>query len=123
MTKVLRITNQVNASAIPKGDAIPDMSMEYATIGDIAGRGVSFAKGCVPSGGIVPAHASPNDYAMFVIAGSGVLTLHDEGDGKETGRVAFNAGDIIIFAPESSHGWINESASDFEWFGVDIAPS
>ncbi|SHH13372.1 cupin domain-containing protein [Cognatishimia maritima] len=120
MAKVIRVSDKSDIQEAPGLDAVAELGIEYGVLAEMPARGLSFAKGRVPSGGTVPMHAGPGDYALFVTAGSGFLTLYNA-EGAETDRLRYAPGDLILFPPNSQHGWINDAETDFEWFGVDIA--
>ncbi len=96
------------------------LNINYGTVASLGDLGVTIAKGHVPANALVPPHAGDSHYALFVLSGSGELTLNLE-DGTETSRMAFRPGDLIVFPPHAQHGWINQG-EDMEWLGVDIAP-
>lgn len=50
-----------------------------------------------------PLHDDPNEWFGYVVEGSGELHLGSETDHSET--VTYQSGDIIIFKPNTYHGW------------------
>ncbi|MDG4674938.1 cupin domain-containing protein [Shinella sp. 838] len=96
------------------------LNLDYSSIAELAGQGITIARGHVAAGASVPPHAAPTTYALFVLRGAGILTLH-AADDAQTAEIAFKPGDLIVFPPNAKHGWVNGDDA-FEWFGVDIAP-
>ncbi len=113
----LTCTSRPAATAEP----LEGLQIDYAILADRADFGMRFARGTVAPGATVPPHAGPNDYAMYVLSGEGYLTLHNS-ENAEVDRIAFAAGDLILFPPNANHGWVNSSKTEFTWFGVDISP-
>ena len=98
---------------------IDGMNFAYGVLVDLPDVGVTLARGVVPPGAEVPAHAGPNLYALHVLSGFGQLTLYDT-DQNPTGTLPFEPGTLLVFPPDAQHGWINEGTEDFVWFGVDL---
>ncbi|WP_417271485.1 cupin domain-containing protein [Celeribacter sp.] len=119
MARIIRIDGKSAVSQAPEQEDVVDLGIRYAEIAALPAEGASFNRGSVPAGVTVPAHAGPNAYALFVVSGGADLTLHAE-DGSETERLSCAEGDLLLFPPNCQHGWINESAKNFEWFGVDF---
>lgn len=102
-------------------EALEGLNINYATVMPLEALGVTVARGHVSAGKSVPPHAGDTNYALYVLSGTGHLTLCDD-NGKETGRIAFAPGDLIVFPPHAQHGWIN-GGEDMEWLGIDFAKS
>ncbi|MEV8467528.1 cupin domain-containing protein [Fluviibacterium sp. DFM31] len=98
---------------------VEGMNFSYGVLADLPDAGVTFARGVVPPGKEVPAHAGPNLYALLVLSGTGRLTLFDDAQ-RPTGALDFAPGTLVVFPPGAQHGWINDSDADFVWFGVDL---
>ncbi len=98
---------------------IDGMNFSYGVHVDLPEAGVNFARGVVPPGKEVPAHAGPNLYAVCVLSGSGQLTLYDNAQ-LATAQLPFSPGTLIVFPAGAQHGWINDSDEEFAWFGVDL---
>jgi quercetin dioxygenase-like cupin family protein len=99
--------------------SVDGMNFSYGVYADLSDAGVTFARGVVPAGKEVPAHAGPNLYAVLVQSGSGQLTLYNDAQ-EPTGTLAYAPGTLLVFPPNAQHGWIVESDEDFVWFGVDL---
>lgn len=119
MARIIRIDGKSAISQAPAQEDVADLGIRYAEIAALPDEGATFNRGSVPAGATVPAHAGPNAYALFVVSGRADQTLHAE-DGSETERLTCAAGDLLLFPPDCQHGWINEGAENFEWFGVDF---
>lgn len=50
-----------------------------------------------------PLHKDTNEWFGYIIEGEGTLLLGTEMDTTET--VKYKAGDIVIFRPDTYHGW------------------
>lgn len=93
--------------------------MQYGVLTEVSGTKVSIARGHVDAGGVVPPHAGDIYYALYILNGSGRLTLNKP-SGEETESLEFAPNDLIVFPPHSHHGWINGD-KPFDWLSVDIA--
>ncbi len=107
------------ALAAVEMQAIEGMNFSYGVFTELPDAGVTFARGVVPAGKEVPAHAGPNLYAVYVESGTGQLTLFNEAQ-EPTGTMPYAPGTLLIFPPNAQHGWIVESDEDFVWFGIDL---
>ncbi|MGA9658350.1 MAG: cupin domain-containing protein [Asticcacaulis sp.] len=121
------IENDANNIAIARAQPacimndVPDMQFQYGVAVSLPAHGLSVAHGRVEAGAHVPPHSGPNPYALYVISGAGILTL-TTADTSEVRELPFKAGDILLFEPDTQHGWVNTSSEAFVWFGVDVAP-
>lgn len=100
--------------------ALEGLNIEYGTLAVLSDVGINIAKGRVAAGAVVPPHAGDSLYGLYVLTGSGQLTLNAD-DGKLVSRISFEPGDLIVFPPHARHGWINDGTETFEWLGVDIS--
>ena len=46
------------------------------------------------------------------------MTLNDK-DGKQYGDITYKPDDVILFSPNTWHGWVNGD-TPFEFFGFDM---
>lgn len=99
--------------------AIAGMNFSYGVLAELTESGVAFARGTVPAGQEVPAHAGPNLYAVYVESGTGQLTLYNDAQ-EPTGTLPYTPGTLLVFPPGAQHGWIVDSEEDFTWFGIDL---
>lgn len=100
---------------------VPGMQFQYGIAATLPAYGLSVAHGRVEPGKSVPSHGGANAYALYVISGAGVLTLTST-DASEDRELPFRAGDVLLFEPDTQHGWTNTGCEPFVWFGVDVAP-
>lgn len=112
------------ANELPGADMQPvdELGIDYGTAVELADVGVTFARGAIEPGTEVPGHAGPNLYGLYIISGSGLLTLTDE-TGKVTSELNYQPDDLIIFEAGAMHGWKNDGETAMEWLGIDIARS
>ena len=59
-----------------------------------------------------------NQYILYVVAGTGKLTLNGKG-GEQIGEITYKPDDVIVFQPQTLHGWVNGDAA-FEFLGFDM---
>lgn len=74
-------------------------------------------RGLVAAGGKIALHETGSRYVLYVVRGKGVLYNTDPA-GKETSRLDYAPGDVIVFEPKTWHGWTNGPA-EFEFIGFD----
>lgn len=108
---------QLPATEMSSVDAL---NMSYGVSVELEAAGVSFARGEIAPGKEVPAHSGPNLYGLYIISGTGRLTLADR-DGKVTSDIAYKPDDLIVFEPGAMHGWKNDGDAAMKWLGVDIS--
>ena len=66
-------------------------------------------------------HEGPQQYILYVISGTGTLTLADKA-GSTISTIGYKPDDVLVFQPSTYHGWKNDSGAAFEFLGVDLAP-
>lgn len=79
----------------------------------VAWRGCSGDAGACRCQGL-----GPQQYVLYVIAGTGKLTLNGKG-GEQIGELTYKPDDVIVFQPHTLHGWVNSDAG-FEFLGFDM---
>jgi quercetin dioxygenase-like cupin family protein len=82
------------------------------------GAGVQVMRGHVDAKGSIAVHDGPQQYILYVIAGTGKMTLNGKG-GEQIGEITYKPDDVIVFQPKTLHGWINGDAA-FEFLGFDM---
>ncbi len=106
------------ASIPAMGEGKPNQGFSYATAFELAGTGIQIARGHVDAGGKVATHEGPQQYILYVIRGSGKLSLVGDG-GQVISELAYKPDDIIVFQPHTLHNWVNGS-EPFDFLGVDL---
>lgn len=106
-------------AAVPNmGEGKPNQGFTYGALYELPGAGVQVMRGHVDAKGSIAVHDGLSQYILYVIAGSGKLTLNGKG-GEQIGEVTYKPDDVIVFQPHTLHGWIN-SDSAFEFLGFDM---
>jgi quercetin dioxygenase-like cupin family protein len=106
-------------AAVPAmGEGKPNQGFTYTTAFELAGSGIQIARGRVDPKGTIAVHEGLNQYILYVIGGSGQLTLNGK-NGESVGDLTYKVGDIIVFQPQTLHGWVNGN-EPFEFLGVDL---
>ena len=76
-------------------------------------------RGHVDPKGSIAVHEGPHQvYILYVITGTGKMTLNDKG-GEQIGEITYKPDDVIVFQPKTLHGWVNGDAP-FEFLGFDM---
>lgn len=116
------VTSQpaLSMSLVDKIGDLPNDRFYYGTVGEIEG-GVNVKFGRVEPYGRIAEHAGSTNYILYVIKGSGSL-VNTDGKGTEVSRFEFNAGDVIIFKPDTMHFW-ETGAEAWEFIGVEQKPT
>jgi quercetin dioxygenase-like cupin family protein len=106
-------------SAVP---AMPDgkknQGFNYAMLYDMPGAATHVMRGHVDARGTIAVHQGALPYVLYVVSGSGKLSLNDEGGGQ-IGEITYKPDDVIVFQPNTLHGWINGD-TPFEFLGVEL---
>ena len=104
----------------------PNKGFEYAAIYQVPpnsidiSKGINVMRGHVDANGSIALHKGPAEqgYVLYVISGTGKMTLNDK-DGKQYGDITYKPDDVILFSPNTWHGWVNGD-TPFEFFGFDM---
>jgi quercetin dioxygenase-like cupin family protein len=106
-------------AAVPNmGEGKPNQGFTYGALYELPGVGVQIMRGHVDPKGSIAVHDGPQQYILYVIAGTGKLTLNGKG-GEQISEVTYKPDDVIVFQPHTLHGWVNGDAA-FEFLGVDM---
>src|SRR5882757_3915636 len=111
---------------IPDIDGRPNKGFSYGALYTVApgsidiSKGINVMRGRVESNGSIATHEGPQEqtYVLYVISGTGKMTLHDK-DGKKYGDITYKPDDVILFSPHTWHGWVNGD-KPFEFIGFDM---
>jgi len=105
--------------AVPKmADGKPNQGFTYGALYELPGASIRVMRGHVDPKGSIAVHEGPQQYILYVVAGTGKLTLNGKG-GEQIGEVTYKPDDIIVFQPQTLHGWINGETA-FEFIGFDM---
>ena len=111
-------------------DGKANQGFTYAALYELPGAGVQVMRGHVDPKGSIAVHDGPQQYILYVIAGTGKMTLNGKG-GEQIGEITYKPDDVIVFQPKTSarakdpmvatplHGWVNGDAA-FEFLGFDM---
>ena len=106
-------------SAVPAmPDGKPNQGFNYAKLYELPGAEYPVMRGHVDAKGSIAVHEGPLPYVLYVISGSGRLSLNDAG-GAQIGEVVYKPDDVIVFQPDTLHGWTNGDTA-FEFLGVEL---
>jgi quercetin dioxygenase-like cupin family protein len=106
-------------AAVPSmGEGRPNQGFTYGALYELPGAGIGVMRGHVDPKGSIAVHDGAQQYVLYVIAGTGKLTLNGK-DGAEIGSVTYKPDDVIVFQPHTLHGWVNGDAA-FEFLGFDM---
>jgi quercetin dioxygenase-like cupin family protein len=101
---------------MPNGSA--NRGFNYGMLYELPGAGTHVMRGHVDAKGTIAIHEGPLPYILYVISGSGKLSLNDKGGGQ-IGEITYKPDDVIVFQPNTLHGWTNGDAP-FEFLGVEL---
>jgi quercetin dioxygenase-like cupin family protein len=105
--------------AVPKmADGKTNQGFTYGALYELPGAGIRVMRGHVDAKGSIAVHEGPQQYILYVVAGTGKLTLNGK-DGEQIGEVTYKPDDVIVFQPKTLHGWVNGDAA-FEFLGFDM---
>jgi quercetin dioxygenase-like cupin family protein len=102
--------------AMPDGK--PNQGFNYAKLYELPGANTHVMRGHVDAKGSIAVHEGPLLYILYVISGSGKLSLNDTG-GAQIGEITYKPDDVIVFQPNTLHGWTNGDSA-FEFLGVEL---
>jgi quercetin dioxygenase-like cupin family protein len=100
------------------GEGKPNQGFSYATAFEMPGSALQIARGHVEPRGKVAAHEGAQQYILYVIRGSGQLTLIGA-NGEPIKEITYKPDDVIVFEPHTLHGWVNGD-EPFDFLGVDL---
>jgi oxalate decarboxylase/phosphoglucose isomerase-like protein (cupin superfamily) len=93
----------------------------YTTAFEMPGLGIQVARGHVDAKGTIAVHDGKQQYILYVISGTGKMTLNDS-KGAPLGETTYKPDDVIIFQTNPLHGWVNGD-TPFEFLGIDLPPA
>jgi quercetin dioxygenase-like cupin family protein len=106
-------------AAIPSmGEGKPNQGFTYGEVYELPGAAVRVMRGHVDAKGTIAVHDGPSQYILYVISGTGKLTLNGKG-GDQIGEITYKPDDVIVFQPHTLHGWVNGETA-FEFLGFDM---
>jgi quercetin dioxygenase-like cupin family protein len=100
------------------GEGKPNQGFSYATAFEMPGSAIQVARGHIEPGGKMAVHEGAQQYILYVVRGTGQLTLINA-NGQAVGEVSYKPDDVIIFQPHTLHGWVNGN-EPFDFLGVDL---
>jgi len=100
------------------GEGKPNKGFSYTTAFELPGAAIQIARGHVDAKGTIAVHDGKQQYILYVIGGTGKLTLNDS-KGETIGDLTYKPDDIIVFQPNTNHGWVNGD-TPFDFLGVDL---
>ena len=103
-------------ASMPNGKA--NHGFTYGALYELPGPGIQVMRGHVDPKGSIAVHDGPQQYILYVIAGTGKLTLNGK-DGGQIDEITYKPDDVIVFEPNTLHGWVNGDAA-FEFLGLDM---
>ena len=77
-----------------------EFGLRYTTVGS----GFKVFQGTIAAGGKNIQHANPVVDVVYIISGTGTMTTSDA-EGNIIERVAYGPHDMIVFHPNTQHGW------------------
>jgi quercetin dioxygenase-like cupin family protein len=106
--------------------AVPAMSngktnqgFNYGALYQLTGDATRVMRGHVDAKGSIAIHEGSRPYILYVISGSGKLTLNDDEGGGQIGEITYKPEDVIVFQPNTLHSWSNGDSA-FEFLGVEL---
>src|SRR5712672_1436737 len=99
------------------GEGKPNKGFSYTTAFELPGAAIQIARGHVDAKGTIAVHDGKQQYILYVIGGTGKRTLNDS-KGEPIGDITYKPDDIIVFQPNTNHGWVNGD-TPFDFLGVD----
>ena len=97
----------------------PNKGFTYGAVHKVApnsidiSKGINVMRGHVDAKGSIAVHEGPNQ-----VYGTCKMTLNDK-DCKQYGDITYKPDDVILFSPNTWHGWVNGD-TPFEFFGFDM---
>jgi quercetin dioxygenase-like cupin family protein len=106
-------------AAVPAmADGKANQGFSYGAIYELPGASIRVMRGHVDPKGSIAVHEGASQYILYVIGGSGKLSLNGK-DGEPIGEVTYKPDDVIVFQPHTLHGWTNGDTA-FEFLGFDL---
>jgi quercetin dioxygenase-like cupin family protein len=99
----------------------PNKGFSYTTAFELPGTGLQAARWHVDANGTIAIHDGKQQYILYVISGTGKMTLHDSLNGKVVAETSYKPDDIIVFQTNPPHAWQNGD-QPLEFFGIDVPP-
>jgi quercetin dioxygenase-like cupin family protein len=96
-----------------------NQGFNYGALYELPGATAHVMRGHVDAKGSIAIHDGPLPYILYVISGSGKLSLNDNGGGQ-IGEITYKPDDVIVFQPNTLHGWSNGETA-FEFLGVELS--
>lgn len=110
------------APALTAVPAMPDgkknQGFDYAMVYDMPGAATHVMRGHIDAKGTIAVHRGPLPYILYVVSGTGKLSLNDE-SGGQISEITYKPDDVIVFQPNTMHGWTNGD-TPFEFLGVEL---
>jgi quercetin dioxygenase-like cupin family protein len=103
--------------AMPNGKL--NQGFSYGVLYELPGAAAHVMRGHVDAKGSIAVHEGALPYILYVISGSGKLSLNDKGGGQ-IGEITYKPDDVIVFQPNTLHGWSNGDSA-FEFLGVELS--
>ena len=97
----------------------PNKGFTYAARYELPAVGVQVMRGHVDAKGSIAVHEGAGQYILYVIAGTGKLTLNSHKDQSQIGEITYKPDDVIVFQPHTLHSWVNGDSA-FEFLGFDM---
>jgi quercetin dioxygenase-like cupin family protein len=101
---------------MPNGKS--NRGFNYGGLYELPGAATHVMRGHVDAKGSIAIHEGSLPYILYVISGSGRLSLNDD-DGGQIGEITYKPDDVIVFQPNTLHGWSNGDSA-FEFLGVEL---
>jgi quercetin dioxygenase-like cupin family protein len=102
--------------AMPNGKS--NQGFNYGMLYELPGAAAHVMRGHVDAKGSIAIHEGSLPYILYVISGSGKLSLNDKGGGQ-IDEITYKPDDVIVFQPNTLHGWSNGDSA-FEFLGVEL---
>ncbi|KJC61250.1 hypothetical protein UP10_10340 [Bradyrhizobium sp. LTSPM299] len=113
-------TSQLAAvPAMPNGER--NQGFNYGALYELPGSGTHVMRGHVDPKGSIAIHEGALPYILYVVSGTGKLSLNDKG-GEQIDVINYKPDDVIVFQPNTPHGWTNGDTA-FEFLGVELPAS
>src|SRR6476620_7290457 len=88
-------------AAVPTmADGKANQGFAYAALYELPGVGIRVMRGQVDPKGSIAVHDGKGQYVLYVISGTGKLTLNGKG-GEQIGEITYKPEDVIVFQPNT----------------------